>query len=119
MNELDDYKMWKKNLEYISIDNGVLKLKNHKGVHVIVVPKHYTREICELYHDEPTDGHFGYEKTFENIWEKFYWPRMKTEIFKYCSSCDICQKMKPRNKTPRAPLVSIRVSKPYPGADWH
>ena len=37
---------------------------------------------------------------------------MKSKINDYCMSCDICQKQKPKRHH-QAPLVSIRVEKPW------
>ena len=105
--ELESYEFWKKNRHYLSVKNDVLMLKNHQEELVIVVPKHLTHKICELYHNSVTGGHLGFDKTCDAISKRFYWPRMKSFIFDFCSTCDTCQKQKPKNFSGTAPLVSI------------
>ncbi len=61
----------------------------------------------------------GPEKLWEALSMKFYWPRMKVDILKYCQTCDICQKTKPTNFTrygrlspnpiPKRPYESISM----------
>ena len=87
-------------------------LINKDKEEVPIVPKHLTNKKCELYHDSVSAGHLGYEKTFISIQKKFYWPMMKSEIYDFCSSCDTCQKQKPKNYSNTAPLVSIQVVNP-------
>jgi hypothetical protein len=44
-------------------------------------------------------GHFGRESMLQLITRNFYWMSMKSNIRKYCSECDNCQRM----KVPRYP----------------
>ena len=45
-------------------------------------------------------AHGGYAKTYNRIAAVYYWPRMSWDIKKYISTCDICQKTKPRCHAP-------------------
>jgi len=111
--ELENYQMWKKNLEYLILKQNVLFLKNKENIEILVVPKHLRQKICKIYHESLTVGHIGFEKQYLNVSHKFYWPKMKSQIFDYCMTCDVCQKQKIKNKSNVAPMISITVDKPW------
>ena len=50
--------------------------------------------ILQEAHDIPIAGHPGYIKTYNNLRQSFYWPRMKRDILEYVSKCLSCQKIK-------------------------
>ena len=39
-------------------------------------------------------SHFGIAKTYDILCDNFYWPRMKSDVEKFCSSCIICKSAK-------------------------
>ena len=45
-------------------------------------------------HSEGLMGHFGVLKTFEVLTEHFYWPNMKRDVGRICSSCVQCRQAK-------------------------
>ena len=110
---LDNYDLWKKNRSCLQVKDRTLYLRNKDNDDVIVVPTKLRTKICALYHDSLTAGHLGFEKTYNSISSKFYWPKMKIEVYNYCMSCDTCQKLKTTNQKQRAALVSIKVNKPW------
>ena len=71
----------------------------------IVVPKPYRQEILNLAHETPLAGHLGINKTYHKILTHFYWPKIKSDVAKYCRSCYTCQMVgKPNQKIPKAHL---------------
>ncbi|GBG58671.1 hypothetical protein CBR_g72 [Chara braunii] len=40
-------------------------------------------------------GHFGFEKTYESLLQKFVWPGMKEMARKFVAECEVCQRIKP------------------------
>lgn len=52
-------------------------------------------QILKLYHDAPSAGHPGREKTFELISRDYYWPRMRDYIGRYVRNCHTCRRSKP------------------------
>ena len=53
-------------------------------------------------------------KTYNHIASTYYWPRMSRDIKKYVSTCDICQKTKPRRHAPVGLLQPIPIpSQPF------
>ena len=91
----------------------VSKIKKNSGsitdieryVKQLVIPRCMRQDIIEAHHDCLLGGgHKGPERTYATIRNRYYWPRLYTEIFDYAKSCDSCQKAKRLPQTPSAPL---------------
>ncbi|KAF1318417.1 reverse transcriptase, partial [Globisporangium splendens] len=65
------------------------------------------------YHDSPSGGHLGREKTFLSLSRDYYWPHMYKWVRKCVRTCEICQRVKPSGST-QAPLRSLAV----PSDSW-
>ena len=59
--------------------------------HQIVVPKTYRSETLSSAHETPMSGHFGVNMTYHKILNRFYWPRLITDVSNYCRSCHTFQ----------------------------
>ena len=46
----------------------------------------------------------GIHRTLIRVTSSFYWPGIAADIRKFCKSCKICLKTRPKGRTPRAPL---------------
>ena len=46
--------------------------------------------ISEL-HGGGLDGHFGVDKTFSMVSDRFFWPRLRRDVHKVVARCRICQ----------------------------
>ncbi|KAJ8038322.1 hypothetical protein HOLleu_15710 [Holothuria leucospilota] len=76
--------------------------------HQIVVPRTYRREILSIAHEMPFAGHLGVNKTYHRILHHFYWPKLKSDVAKFCKTCHSCQMVgKPNQNIPAAPLKPI------------
>ncbi len=101
------------------MDNGLLMRKwcgnvsdyfEWATVNQIVVPVCYRQAVLALTHDHALSGHLGIKKTYNRILKHFVWPRLKSDVKKYCRTCHTCQVAgKPNQVIPRAPLVPIPV----------
>lgn len=61
------------------------------------------KQILYEFHDAPTGGHRGMNKTYRAIKAKYTWPKMREEIEDYvkrCRSCQVNKLLKPRRKAP-------------------
>ena len=58
------------------------------------------------YHDAPTGGHRGREKTYLTVSRDYYWPRQYQFVLKYVRACEVCQRVKsgPSLHVPLQPL---------------
>ncbi|KAG3055282.1 hypothetical protein PI125_g25736 [Phytophthora idaei] len=65
------------------------------------------------YHDAPTAGHPGREKTYVLLTRDFYWNHQYKWVRKYVRACEVCQRVKPAAFS-QAPLQSL----PTPPECW-
>ena len=77
----------------------------------LCVPESLRVEIMSEVHNALTESaHGGYAKTYNRAASTYYWPRMSRDIKRYVSTCDICQKVKPR----RHALLGLLQPIPFP-----
>ena len=124
--ELSDDRNKAKNImneasHYVLDDSGVLyHLYEPRGkrqnrvvcqLAVPIVPMSMSNQIMHEHHDALVGGgHQGFDRTYSLIRQKYYWPRMFTELQAYIKSCDPCQKAKgPHHKTspPLTPMPLV------------
>ncbi|KAH7482210.1 Transposon Tf2-8 polyprotein [Phytophthora ramorum] len=74
----------------------------------IVVPDDHELKlkITYEYHDAPTSGHPGREKTYLLLTRDFYWSHQYKWVRKYVRACEVCQRVKPAPNS-QAPLQSL------------
>src|SRR5947209_2006041 len=77
----------------------------------LCIPKDKTLRttILNEAHDNEIAGHFGADKTYENVSKDFYWPKMNKEIQRYISTCDACQRNKVTNQKPVGLLQTLKT----------
>src|SRR3982074_2259530 len=68
------------------------------------IDKSLHEEIIRKNHDSIIAGHPGRYKTHELVTRNYWWPNIMNDIQKYINRCQSCQKTKPRNIKPAAPL---------------
>jgi hypothetical protein len=93
---------------------GGLLYYDVKQVYVPDVPSLRTTLISE-HHDIKTAAHTGYQKTYDAIARRFYWPNMYTDVKLYVRSCMVCQTTKASNRRPAGLLQPL----PVPSRRWH
>lgn len=54
----------------------------------LLLPQEFRETVLKSLHDQ--SGHLGFDKTYGLIRERFYWPRMKTHVEKYCKNVPRC-----------------------------
>jgi len=112
----EDYRAWCTALtrgenitkEY-SMDQGLLCWKRR-----VYAPKSTRKQIMKLEHDSKIAGHFGRDRTMELITRNFYRPKLRDDVREYCSSCDICQRIKSPRHAKHGLLHPLELpSKPW------
>ncbi|WVZ90008.1 hypothetical protein U9M48_036346 [Paspalum notatum var. saurae] len=105
--EIDD----KKKACFTLDDQGVLWFKNR-----LVVPKdvELRKKILDEAHASMFTIHPGSNKMYQDLKQKFWWTRMKREIAKYVSECDVCQRRKPDHLKPAGMLQPLA----FPAWKW-
>ncbi|KAJ8914143.1 hypothetical protein NQ315_016221 [Exocentrus adspersus] len=74
----------------------------------LVIPSKEIKNILYAYHDKPTAGHYGIDKTMNQISRRYYWNKMRQDIAKHVTACLACQRYKISNKKP-AGLMQTHV----------
>ena len=83
----------------------------------MVVPNvaNLRQRLLREFHDTMAGGHFGEQKTGEQLSRHYWWPQWGKDVREYCRTCQECQANKPRtfkmNPTPG------RME--YPPWPWH
>lgn len=91
----------------------------------LVVPKHEREAVLVEFHDAPTAGHFGVERTLQRIRTRYFWSGMKPFVTDYIKRCAACQRYKIDNRKPagllqtpaptrRFEVVSVDLFGPLP-----
>ncbi|WVZ78772.1 hypothetical protein U9M48_026428 [Paspalum notatum var. saurae] len=101
--EIDD----KKKACFKLDEEGVLWFKNR-----LVVPKdmELRKKILDEAHTSMFTLHPGSNKMYQDLKQKFWWTRMKREIAKYVSECDVCQRVKADHLKPRGSAYHPQTS---------
>ncbi|CAF2678618.1 unnamed protein product [Rotaria sp. Silwood2] len=58
---------------------------------LIYLPSSLINDLLQVYHSAPLSGHFGVQRTYLKIKNKYWWPNMKQSIIQYIQSCLPCQ----------------------------
>ena len=93
---------------------------DHKGVlwfeFRLVVPKNYQlrKQILDETHLSKFSIHPGSTKMYQDLKQNFWWTRMKREIAKYVSECDVCQRVKASHLKVASTLQPL----PIPSWKW-
>jgi hypothetical protein len=80
---------------YISGPGRELLHKTSSGLVRTVVPGSLRGAVMRAFHDHPTAGHLGIDKTFKKISGKLLWRNMKNDIRDNIRGCEVCQCIKP------------------------
>ncbi|KAJ3568444.1 hypothetical protein NP233_g5716 [Leucocoprinus birnbaumii] len=84
----------------VTLNNGLLIVKGR-----LYVPNHSNlrERLFFLAHDQ--FGHLGFDKSYANLRDTFYWPNMRTELENaYIPACDLCQRNKSSTHKKPGPL---------------
>ena len=80
----------------------------------LVVPTSLQAELMLWAHDSlDVGGHFGQNRTYHKLNNKYYWPTMREDVFHWVRTCQGCQAKKSPSTNPRAPLRPILSSGPW------
>lgn len=66
----------------------------------LVIPQQERIQILRAYHDDPTAGHYGIDRTTARITALYHWPTMRKDIRKFIQQCTACQRYKNTNLKP-------------------
>lgn len=64
-------------------------------------------KIIEAVHNP---AHFGFEKTIQAVAQKYFWPKMSSDVLRFCKSCITCKKSKTDNVNTNPPCGKPKMS---------
>ncbi|KAF2882955.1 hypothetical protein ILUMI_23183 [Ignelater luminosus] len=74
----------------------------------LVVPRQERDRVLHEYHDCDLAAHYGVDRTYRRVSQRYFWIGMKKYIAEYLKNCGDCQKYKVSNQKP-AGLVQTAV----------
>ena len=101
--------------QYHYSEDGLIYFEDALGNDRLCVPENQRKILMEETHEGLTEtGHAGYHKTYNRLTAGYYWPRMSRDVKMFVTSCDICQKIKPKREAPAGLLRPIPIpSQPF------
>ena len=103
--------------ESLIIKDGVLHrmFHRHDGSSYLqcIIPKNLRKELLYQMHNVVLSGHLGYKKTRDKILQRFYWYKVRDDIYTHIQACDECAVIKGPGKRPRGPLGSMPSGAPW------
>ena len=91
------------------IQDGLL----FKGGQLCIPKGSYRENIIKEKHSGGMSGHFGLDKTLEQVRRFYFWPKMQSDIRKFVESCIICQKAKGHSTN-----AGLYTPLPIPDKPW-
>ena len=95
----------------LEIDDSGLSYRKTSKCKQLVLPKKFHNIVFIELHNEL--GHLGSERVHQLALQRFYWPRMKSDIDHYTSHVCHCLKQRRPNNNIRAPMQSLVTSHPF------
>ncbi|GBG87128.1 hypothetical protein CBR_g44585 [Chara braunii] len=96
------------------IANGYFLLHS-RGKDLLCVPRdrRLRTHLLGEYHDSRLAGHFGVNRTIARLQQRFGWPDLITDVTRYCDSCEVCRRSKPRNRNPYGELHPMPIPREH------
>lgn len=110
--QLPDLPLLLRELTRLELHKNVLVRRRNIGgepTYQLVLPEENRLEVLFQLHDQM--GHLGTERTLDLVRNRFFWPRMATDVSNKIKSCERCIRRKAQPEK-AAPLVNIRTSRP-------
>ena len=101
-----------KEFPHLVVRRGVLyrHVKGDDGdKYQLVLPELYRQDALKGSHDDI--GHLGRDRGIAILRERFYWPKMSSQLESWIQKCERCIKRKASTNI-KAPLVSIKTTQP-------
>ena len=94
-------------LQPYSVDKGDLLRCDSR----VLVPEQESlrAQLLERYHDCPSGGHWGRDKTLELIRRTFTWPGIANDVREYVATCPVCQGKAIHRHKPYGQLEALPV----------
>ena len=75
--------------------------------HQLCAPRIFREQIVDGYHTE--NCHIGFDRLYSTLRQKYYWPRMYSQLRELVLGCQDCQQSKKQSKEKKAPLCPLPI----------
>ncbi len=101
--------------KFFDIVDGVLHHENplFPGRWCVAVPGKRREGFIREAHDGRFAGHFAEKRIYKLLRRRYWWPRMRADVRKYCRSCLVCASRKGNGSEIRPALQPIPVGGPF------
>ena len=97
------------NILYHTVPRGPLRESRSRRV----APRQARSAIMKAYHDDPTAGHFSFDKAYPRLADDWWWPSMLSDFRQHCQACPACgARNRPRNLADTTNLPGQLVNLP-------
>jgi transposase InsO family protein len=96
-------------------DGLLYKVAKKKGNPLLIrlaVPAAFRMRVMKEYHGTPLAGHFGVKRTYDTMYERFFWPNMLEDIRRFVLACPSCSRRKDQHGHGRGHLQPVVTSRP-------
>ena len=109
--QADDFGLEERVLTHLYYPRAKGKTKTDRMVRQVVIPTSLRSTILTEFHDSL--GHFAFDRTYNALKAKYYWPNMYRDVYEYTHSCDMCQRAKPHYHSKPAPLHPLPIESTF------
>ena len=102
-NDMEDWKLE---------DNDGKKVLFYKGKVYVPKDQDLRCDILELYHNHEIAGHLGELKTYNSVWQQYWWPGLQIFVKNYVKGCGICQQFKIDRNPSYPSFILVKGAKP-------
>jgi len=101
-----------------NVKGAASEIGEERDIHVIkedtnIYTEEEKRQILYEYHDAPTGGHQGIERTLKRIRLNHNWPGITKDVENYVAKCESCQRNKLSRKIKAPLIITDTPSKPF------
>ena len=80
----------------------------------VVIPKAMRKDILVQYHESFTGGHFGVKRTYDVIYDRYYWEGMYADVERYCNECLVCARRKSPHRQRQVQMgTMVAATRPF------
>jgi transposase InsO family protein len=90
-------------------EEGEAENNNKRGR--LCIPKTMRRRILHEAHDTPAGGHFGADRTYLRMKDRYFWKKMWRDTQRYVAGCDLCHRTNHRSGKPMGLLQPLPIAK--------
>ena len=79
----------------------------------LLLPRSQVKKVLRQCHAVTVTGHFGIQKTMDQVRRRFYWSTWKAETKRFCEKCPKCTGYHRGKLAEQGPLQPVLPGSPY------